>query len=62
MFYPNTRKKSKKNGKIPFYIRILAHDQKAEARLAVQLTDLQFNLWNPLSLRLDERNIFSKDS
>jgi hypothetical protein len=32
IFYPNETKKSKKNGKIPLYMRVLFNGQKAEAR------------------------------
>ena len=33
--YPNKRKKSTKNGKIPFYLRIIHNGEKSEARLNV---------------------------
>jgi len=44
IFYPNKAKKSKKNGKHPLYMRVLFNDQKTEARLAAELTDLEVEL------------------
>jgi len=42
----NEKKQSKKNGKIPLYMRFCFNGQKAEARLAVEITEFQKNeLW-----------------
>ncbi|WP_276501213.1 tyrosine-type recombinase/integrase [Terrimonas pollutisoli] len=55
-FFPNTTKKSKKNGKVPMYMRISYKGLKTESRLNVELTQDEIRKWDPFTMRFSERN------
>ncbi|MCB9056840.1 MAG: site-specific integrase [Chitinophagales bacterium] len=55
-FYPNPPKKNLKNGRIPVYLRVCFKKEKCEARLNIELTDQEVSKWDPLTMRVRERN------
>jgi integrase len=57
VFYPNHRKKSPKTAKIPIYLRVL-HNGKAESRLNAEITEEEMKRWNPIQMKLEERNSY----
>lgn len=50
-FFPNYKKQSKRNGRIPIYFRIIGFRQKAEARLSIEVQPESISLWNQNSMR-----------
>lgn len=52
-FYPNKEKKSRKNGKIPMYLRIINNCQKAECRLPIEICESELQNWNPIVQRFE---------
>ncbi len=56
VFFPNEAKKNLKTGKIPIYMRICYQAKKCECRLNAEITESEVLKWNPISLRIDERN------
>ncbi len=56
IIFPNEQKTSKKNGKIPMYLRINWNKKKVETRLLIELTTAEFLKWNPRTMRFDENN------
>lgn len=56
IFYPNEAKKNKRTGKIPIYIRICYKRAKSENRLNAEIAETELPKWNPISMRLIERN------
>lgn len=55
IFYPNVKKKEKRTGKIPVYLRIIFKGKKAEARLNIQLTQKEFSCWDSTIMRVGLR-------
>ena len=54
--YPNKIKKSSKNGKIPFYLRIIHHGKKSEARLNVsEINEELLSKWSQETQRFNIR-------
>lgn len=56
IFYPNASKKSQKNGRIPLYMRVCYKGRKSESRLNVELQEQEIKKWDPITMRLGERN------
>ena len=56
IFYPNEAKKNKRTGKIPIYIRICYKRAKSENRLNAEIAENELLKWDPISMRLIERN------
>jgi hypothetical protein len=56
VFYPHQQKKGTRNDCIPVYMRITYQRQKTEARLFVEIPDSKLSLWDPITMRLLERN------
>jgi integrase len=61
IFYPNLSKKSSKTGKTPIYLRVISNG-KAECRLNAELSDHELAKWNPIQMRLEERNSYVNDT
>lgn len=60
IFYPNQSKKSPKTGNTPIYLRVISNG-KAECRLNAELSDHELARWNPIQMRLEERNSYVND-
>lgn len=56
IFYPNESKKSKKNGKIPIYLRVLHNGTKAETRLNAEIDEKEIPLWDKFLMCFREQN------
>src|SRR5205809_1037159 len=56
VFYPNQSKKSIKNGRIPFYLRLLHNGGKAETRLNFDVDEADIKLWNPMTSLMNEKD------
>ncbi len=56
VFYPNAIKSNVKNGKTPVYLRICYQRTKAETRLNVMLTRQEVMRWDPITMRIQDRN------
>src|SRR5438132_9348526 len=56
ILFPNESKKSRRNNKIPIYMRIIFKGLKSETRLNVEMTDQELLKWNPITMRIQERN------
>jgi hypothetical protein len=56
VFYPNKLKKSARYGKTLVYMRICFKAQKSETRLNADLNELQLQNWDPITMRIAERN------
>jgi hypothetical protein len=57
-FYPNSSKKSARTGKTPIYARFLLNTQKAEIRLNAEVSETEILKWDPMTMRLKDRNHF----
>lgn len=55
-FFPNDRKRSKKTGRIPIYVRIWHNEQKSEGRTDWSLLPEERSKWNKTLGRIDQRN------
>ena len=55
-FYPNEGKRSSKTGKIPLYCRVCLNAKKAETRLTVDMHGKELLKWDPMTMRLIDRN------
>jgi hypothetical protein len=55
LFSTQTGKHSE-TGRIPIYLRVLHNDQKVEAGLNEEFSEMDLRKWNPMSMRLDDRN------
>ncbi|MDQ3190295.1 MAG: site-specific integrase [Bacteroidota bacterium] len=62
IIFPNEQKTSKRNGKIPMYVRINWNKKKVETRLLIELTTAEFLKWNPRTMRFDERNSVANET
>lgn len=58
-FYPNTKKKSKKTGKIPLYVRVCYKGLKAEERLNIQVVEDLLIKWDPMTMRFSDRTMLA---
>jgi site-specific recombinase XerD len=56
VYFPNKLKKNSKTGKIPVYMRICYKRAKAETRLNIELLEQDILKWDPITMRLMERN------
>ncbi|MDQ3192820.1 MAG: site-specific integrase [Bacteroidota bacterium] len=56
VFFPNRKKISKRDNKIPMYMRIIWNRKKAEAKLLLEFNDNELLKWNSFTMRFDERN------
>lgn len=55
-FYPNHQKINKKNGSTSVYARVCMSGKKSEARLNAELTREQIIRWDPMTMRVGEKN------
>jgi site-specific recombinase XerD len=55
-FFPQERKKNKKTGRIPIYMRICFLRAKAESRLNIEIDLENLTKWDPFTMRITERN------
>ena len=55
-FYPNDRKKSKKTGRTPIYVRIRNEGKKSEGTVEWSLTDQERKKWNEMLGRVSIKN------
>ncbi len=55
-FFPNQAKKDQKTGTVPMYLRVIYQRQKSECRLNTSLTENDLLKWDPMTMRLQERN------
>jgi hypothetical protein len=55
-FFPNEAKKNQKIGKTPVYMRICFKRTKAETRLNAEIPQSELLKWDPITMRLVERN------
>jgi len=60
-FFPNSLKKSAKNGKTPVYVRVILNCKKAESRLNLDLEDMEIDVWNPMLMRVGLPRSISND-
>jgi hypothetical protein len=56
IFFPNEKKKNRKSGKIPLYMRICYRAAKTESRLNATISENELPKWDPRTMRLTERN------
>ena len=56
VFYPNLAKKDSGKNLIPVYMRIYYNRRKSEARLNIELNETDTSRWDPVTMRLQERN------
>ncbi len=58
-FYPSLDRKNKKNGKIPFYLRVCSDGKKAEYRLPIEFSESDLIYWSDITQRclLKDANI-----
>ena len=52
-FFPHVEKKSKKNGKIPMYMRVISNCKKAESRLPIEVFESEIQNWNKIIQRFE---------
>lgn len=55
-FFPNDLKKNARTAKTPNYMRVCFMRAKAESRLNIELSELDALKWDPIMMRLSERN------
>jgi hypothetical protein len=56
IFFPNQAKKNQKTGKMPLYMRVCYQRAKTETRLNVEVSEMDFLKWDPINMRIVERN------
>jgi len=56
LFYPNERKKSKRNNAIPIYLRLLHNGKKCEKRLNVEIKENDLCFWSKEIGRLNKKS------
>lgn len=57
IFFPHVGKKSLRNGKIPMYVRIVLHSEKAETRLSADVNEQEIALWNQRIMRFENNKM-----
>lgn len=55
-YFRNEAKLNAKTGKIPIYMRVSCKRAKSESRLNIEISQLELLKWNPMMMRLEDRN------